>query len=127
MKRLLVILTLILFVAVPAVFAEGPLNPPETRWTNPTTNTDGSDYVDPGGIKMYIGTVTTGPYTFAMDISDTTLTVISASMSSLDLPDGQYYLVLTAYDTIGNESDNSNVLAFDWNKSRPNPLVIMFP
>jgi len=71
-------------------------------WDPPTTNEDGSPLTDLAGYKIYYGT-TSGNYTNSIDVGNvTTYTVVN-------LTEGvTYFFVVSAYDTLGNESDYSN-------------------
>jgi len=70
-------------------------------WDPPTTNTDGTSLTDLAGYKVYYGT-TSGNYTASTDVGNVTTYTVS------DLPPQVYYFAITAYDTVGNESDYSN-------------------
>ncbi len=71
-------------------------------WDPPTTNADGSPLTDLAGYKLYYGT-SSGNYTNSIDVGNvTTYTVVN-------LTEGlTYFFVVSAYDTLGNESDYSN-------------------
>ena len=70
-------------------------------WDAPTTNTDGTELTDLAGYKVYYGT-SSGVYDNVIDVAEgTTYTLTNISPAT-------YYLVVTAYDEGGNESDYSN-------------------
>jgi len=66
-------------------------------WDAPTKNIDGTPLEDLAGYKVYFGTESK-KYTASYDVKNVTTYNID------NLPDGQYYFVVTAYDTSGNES-----------------------
>jgi hypothetical protein len=71
-------------------------------WKQPTTNTDGTTLTDLGGYKIYYG-ISPGNYSEVIDVGKVTKYTIA------DLPDGfTYYFVVTAYNTLGYESEYSN-------------------
>lgn len=68
-------------------------------WQPPTTNTDNSPYTNPGGYKLYWGSMSGGPYANSVTINNpTTLNY------AVPLPAGSYYFVATAFNTLGSES-----------------------
>ncbi len=71
------------------------------HWQAPDTNVDGSPATDLAGFKIYIG-ASSGNYTDSIDVG------YLFSYTLLDLPAGTLYFSITAYDTMGNESDFSN-------------------
>ncbi len=93
----LLVSMLILIGAVTVFAGEATLS-----WDPPVTNEDGSPLTDLAGYKIYYGT-TSGNYTNSIDVGNvTTYTVIN-------LTEGlTYFFVVSAYDTLGNESDYSN-------------------
>jgi hypothetical protein len=73
-------------------------------WEAPTENTDGTPYTNPGGFKIYYGTMQ-GTYANSRTINDP-----AARNYLLDmLPYATYYVVATAFSTAGAESAYSNV------------------
>ena len=67
----------------------------------PTTNADDSALTDLGGYKIYYGT-SSGNYTQEVNVGN-------VNTYTLTLADGAtYYFTVTAYDTLGNESEYSN-------------------
>ncbi|MES9859970.1 MAG: putative Ig domain-containing protein [Candidatus Thiodiazotropha sp. LLP2] len=80
------------------------------NWVAPSTRTDGSSLSmsDISGYRLYMGT-TANNLSPVVDLDDST-----ANNHVMDnLETGTYYFAITAYDTIGNESDLSNVVAKD--------------
>ena len=75
----------------------------DLTWTPPTTNEDGTPLEDLGGYKIYQGQApgTYGPPTVINDPA-------ASSYQAEDLPAGDYYFAVTAFDTSGNESAFSN-------------------
>jgi len=73
-------------------------------WDAPTKNIDGSTLEDLAGYKVYFGTESK-KYTASYDVKNVTTYSID------NLPDGQYYFVVTAYDTSGNESRYSKEIS----------------
>jgi hypothetical protein len=74
------------------------------QWTAPTTNADSTPLTDLAGYRISYGNTAGGPYTTTVTVSNPGVTshVIS------QLTPGTYYFVARAYDTSGNESQNSN-------------------
>ncbi len=70
-------------------------------WDAPTTNEDGSTLTDLAGYRVHYGT-TSGNYPDHIDVGNVT------TYSILSLPAGTYYFVVTASNTSGVESVNSN-------------------
>jgi uncharacterized protein YjdB len=70
-------------------------------WDAPTTNTDGTALSDLKGYKLRYGTAS-GNYGTTIDVSNVTTYTIN------NLSPGTYYLVVSAYNTAGTESDYSN-------------------
>ena len=73
-------------------------------WTPPTENTDGSELQDLAGYKIYYGP-SSGNYCNSITI----LIADSASLSYLveDLANSGWYFVMTAFNSVGIESDYS--------------------
>ncbi len=85
------------------------------EWDAPTTNEDGTPLTDLKGYKLYYGT-SSGDYTGSIDIGDTTSVEIATIIDSIydTLPtSGTVCFAVTAYDTLGNESDYSNEVCGD--------------
>ncbi len=72
-------------------------------WDEPDTNDDGSPLTDLAGYKVYYGT-SSYTYTQSVDVGKYTGAVIN------NLSPGTWCFSITAYDTSGNESGNSNEL-----------------
>jgi len=89
-----------------AVSVVGPVT---LSWIPPEQNVDGSDLVDLAGYKVYVGEESRD-YPSHVEITDPSVT-----SHSMELPSGQYYLAMTAFDTEGNESAYSNEIQ----RSRP--------
>lgn len=73
----------------------------ELTWDAPATNVDGTLLTDLAGYKIYYGN-SSGAYTAAVAVGAATNYILS------DLAPGTYYMVVTAYNADGNESDFSN-------------------
>ncbi|GBE36852.1 hypothetical protein BMS3Bbin07_01004 [bacterium BMS3Bbin07] len=84
-------------------------------WDAPTTNEDGTPLTDLAGYKLYYGP-SSGSYTGSIDVEDTTsveiATIIDVIYEALPTTDTICFAV-TAYDTLGNESDYSNEVCED--------------
>ena len=96
LKKIVIILVVLLFanMTYAKVF----------EWDPPSTNTDGTTLDDLGGYKIHCGTAS-GVYTIIINILNTCCSYNPGNQ----LTEGVvYYCVMTAYDTIGNESPNSN-------------------
>lgn len=71
-------------------------------WDAPTTNTDGTPLTDLAGYKIYCSK-TSGGYTLpCIDVKNVT------TYKVINLTEGIWFFVATAYDTSGNESVYSN-------------------
>jgi len=75
-------------------------------WDAPSPNNDGSLATNLAGYKIYYGTVP-NKYTASIDVGDATSIPVTTLSSSVPVP-GLYYITVTAYDTVGNESGCSN-------------------
>ena len=73
-------------------------------WTAPTINQDGTALDDLAGFKVYDGDQP-GNYVRVTDVGQVT----QATLENLSL--GTHYIVVTAYDTSGNDSDFSNEIS----------------
>src|SRR3989338_1185731 len=69
-------------------------------WNAPTTNEDGTDLLDLAGYKIYYGT-SSGSYTTTIDVGNVTTYTFS------NLSPAIYCFVITAYNTMNNESGYS--------------------
>jgi hypothetical protein len=102
---------ILMWLSAMNVFAEGIVNPNTAKWQ---ANIES----DLAGYKIHYGS-TSEIYTETIDVGN----VITYDMSGLSLSDGQYYVVLTAYDISGNESGFGNEVPFVWNREAPvNPM-----
>ena len=75
-------------------------------WDAPTSNANGSPVTDLAGYKIYYGTVP-GNYTASINVGNVTSVPVTTLSSAVPAP-GLYYIAVTAYDTVGNESAYSN-------------------
>jgi hypothetical protein len=75
-------------------------------WSPPTTRTDGTSLTNLAGYYLYYGT-TQGSYPNKITIAGTSLTSYTVS----SLASGTYYLVMSAYDATGMESQQTSVVA----------------
>jgi fibronectin type 3 domain-containing protein len=77
-------------------------------WTAPTTHTDGSVIIDLAGYRIYYGTAS-GNYTGSINVvgKNSTSMPVTTLVSTVPAP-GTYYIVVTAYDSSGIESNYSN-------------------
>lgn len=103
MKSLLISLILTIVLAVSA-YALPTQQKTTLSWSAVTTNVDGSLCTDLAGYKVYWST-TSGTYNNVKDVGNVTTINIPTVIGQLK---GTYYFVVTAYDTIGNESLFSN-------------------
>lgn len=70
------------------------------KWTPPTTNTDGSTLTDLAGYKVYYGTSPTMSVNTIKDVGPS-----SSSVTLGPLAAGTWYMVMSAYNAAGVESD----------------------
>ncbi|NOZ80680.1 MAG: hypothetical protein GXP63_03320 [DPANN group archaeon] len=82
------------------------------QWDAPTTNEDGTPLTDLKGYKVYFGP-SSGDYQYSIDVGDETSVPLSTIVDSLDDIPPTLCVVVTAYDTYGNESDYSNEVCKD--------------
>ena len=103
------LLSLLLLSSSPAAWALGPTVGPSSvaSWANPTTRVDGTPLTNLANIKVWIGT-SSHVYTKAHNAG----LASSLPLSALNLPDGQYYIALQAYNNNGLASGLSNEFAF---------------
>jgi hypothetical protein len=73
----------------------------DLSWNAPVLNEDGSALTDLAGYKVYWGP-TSGIYPSSVDVADVTAHTVA------DLTEGGWFFAVTAYDTAGNESGESN-------------------
>jgi hypothetical protein len=74
------------------------------EWDAPTTNTDGTTLTDVAGYTLYYSTIS-GSYDHKIDVGNVTTYKITNLVEGIN-----YYFVVTALDTSGNESESSNQL-----------------
>ena len=101
LNKLLVILIIVGFIGVFAVSAQAQ-STITLSWDAPLTNTDGSNYTDQSGYKVYrhdAGDV----FTEIADIPHTQTTT-----DRTDVGVGTYCYVVTAYNLANRESEHSN-------------------
>jgi hypothetical protein len=77
-------------------------------WTAPVTRSDGSpmSLAEINGYKVYYGS-NEGDYPNSIDINDGATTTTTVS----EVPVGDYYVVMTTYDSDGRESTQSGVVS----------------
>ncbi len=93
---LYVLFTLVIFLNAPDVFA-GDVT---LSWVAPPKNVDGTPFTDLAGYNLYYGAAP-GNYSNVIPVGKVTT-------YTKNLPDNFYCFVVTAYDTSGNESKDSN-------------------
>lgn len=109
-KVILLLAVLVMFSIPPSAFAG--TSSVTLAWDAPTTNADGTPLTDLAGYKLYYGP-SSGNYTQNIDVG----AVIT--YKAANLPDGLYFFVVTAYDTMGNESDYSNEVSTILDTAKP--------
>jgi hypothetical protein len=78
-------------------------------WTAPTANEDGTPLTDLAGYRLY--RCATSPCTRAVG---TLIGTVAAPATTFSIPhSSQGFLTVTAFDTSGNESAESNSVPFD--------------
>lgn len=89
-------------------------------WDAPTTNEDGTQLTDLSGYKVYYGNLS-GEYSNTEDVGNLTTYKVT------NLGDGEWYFVVTAYDTSGNESAYSNEVSetIDGTPSAPTLKILV--
>ena len=95
----------------------GIVNPTTISWIPPTTNTDGTPVDDGAGYGLHCGNVSGGPYPLDTDIFGWAITAIDARGK---FANGDWYCVMTAYDTSGNRSTYSPEGNFRIDEVAPN-------
>ncbi len=105
MKKTFLILSFLLLV-VPLVFALPAQQKTTLTWDAPATNSDGSPLTDLAGYKVYWSTKA-GVYDNGnvKDVGNVLTVNIGSAAGQLK---GTYFFVVTAYNTVGNESAFSN-------------------
>lgn len=119
MKKFLILLLVLalfspLYAAVPNTF----------EWDAPTTNANGTPLNDLAGFKIHCGSAA-GTYNTTKDVGILNATAtggqhVTIPVNQVLTQDGNYYCVVTAYDTVGNESGYSNEINFTINLQSPN-------
>lgn len=76
-------------------------------WSAPQTRADGSpmSLAEIDGYRVYYGSVP-GNYTDSVDVTNGASTSVTVS----DVPVGDYYVVITTYDSAGRESAQSSAI-----------------
>lgn len=127
-KKIFITLTLLFIFTMP-VFAQAAQICTTTNsltFTAPSTNTDLSPLTDLAGFKLYFsntsGTEGTGTVKdVAMDGATGPGTAGTIALNSLGLVDGKiYFFKLSAYDTLGGESNLSNEVTCAYDITIPN-------
>ena len=121
MKKIVLLVLAILFVPVICFGAHA-------EWTPPTTNTDGTALTDLAGFNFYNVTSTRTKVNASLispSVCTGTPSVCSYTIPGT-VPDGNKYVV-TAVDTSGNESADSNQAVAAISPSSPAGLIIKFP
>ena len=98
--RLIVILTLLLLTVSLSLAGSYTLT-----WTAPTTNVDGTPISGLAGYNIYFGMVMGGLYPNVVTVSDP---LANSKVVNLGSAAGNYYMVATAFNQWGNESEFSN-------------------
>jgi fibronectin type 3 domain-containing protein len=75
-------------------------------WTAPTTNADGSEVTDLAGYHVYYGT---SESSLQQTITITTPTVTNVVVNGLSA--GTYYFTVVAYNSLGVDSADSNIVS----------------
>jgi len=80
------------------------------------------DYPNPpgdlAGFRLYAASQS-GKHVFGEGKEIVNVTVASRTATAVNLPDGEYYFVCTAYDTRGNESKPSNEVHYTADTTAP--------
>lgn len=78
------------------------IGPVSLSWIAPAENVDGSPLLDLAGYRIYYGQ-SSRSYSDTVDLGDP-----NATSHTLNLQTGDYYVAMTAIDSMGNESGYSN-------------------
>lgn len=120
MKRIILAVILLVLVAIPAFGATLPL---KGTWTAPTTSADGTALTDLAGYNLYVTSGTRAKLN---------TTLISATTYNFNFNAstyGTYTFVVTAVDTSGNESVDSDMASYVYADtiapSKPGSLIII--
>lgn len=96
------------------------------NWTKPTTNTDGSAYTNPGGFRVQYGRTSAN-----LDQSVYLQDPAAVTWRSPQLASGAWFFGVKAYNTLGLESDSSNIttktLTASSSQTRSLEIVVKFP
>jgi hypothetical protein len=101
-KKLLWVLLLLIPLTITAAPTQSGT---EFAWNAPTQNTDDSLLTDLAGFKLYCG-AQSRTYTLAIGIDNPAQ--VTLPIASTNIPDGDWYCAITAYNTEGLESQYSN-------------------
>ena len=132
MRRILFALLLLAF-AVPA-FAVGPVvgSTCKFEWTEPQTNTNGSNLTDLAEYRLYISQ-TPGSYgstpakIIPAPLADPAAASVLQTACPAGILEGQSYAVMTAVDVAGNESVFSIEAPFVYDTVSPGSPVQLTP
>ena len=132
MRRILFALLLLAF-AVPA-FAVGPVvgSTCKFEWTEPQTNTNGSNLTDLAEYRLYISQ-TAGSYgstpakIIPAPLADPAAASVLQTPCPAGIPEGQNYAVMTAVDVAGNASAFSIEAPFVFDTVAPGSPVQLTP
>ncbi len=104
LKYLLILVFSLLSVSCGGGGSGGAAGSVSLSWVAPDMREDfsGLDTAEIGGFRIYYGAVE-GVYTGRIDIADPTATEFTAT----NLPSGNFFIVMTALDSIGRESEYS--------------------
>jgi hypothetical protein len=112
------VFALLLIASIPMA-AEKVYGAITLSWTAPTTNTDGSSLTDLTGYNLHYGS-SSGVYGSSINIGNVT------SYTLNNLQAGNYYFALTAYNSLGvNSADSNEVVKTVYADTTP-PLVTAF-
>jgi len=121
MRKIVLLVLAILFVPVICLGAHA-------EWSPPTTNVDGSTLTDLAGFNFY--NVTSTRIKVNASLIPTSSCTGTPSVCSYVIPgtiaEGNKYVV-TAVDSSGNESDDSNQAVAEIDPTNPAGLIIKFP
>jgi len=117
MKRIIAFALTLAFLFPISAFAATVNN--SLCWDRVTTNGDGTPVTNLGGYRIKLGAVT-HVYTITKEVVLTPTPLAPCStLGSLTIPDGTYFAVVTAYNTDGAVSGDSNEVTFILNTKVP--------
>ena len=133
MRHILLALLLVAVFTAP-VFAVGPVvgSTCKFEWTEPQTNTNGSNLTDLAEYRLYISQ-TTGSYgsvpakIIPAPLADPAAASVLQTACPAGIPEGQSYAVMTAVDLAGNASVFSNESPFVFDTVSPGAPVQLTP